>query len=319
MKTLIDNPEFAARFEQLARSRRDPPRHSAATARLHALAVAERAVHLGRLNGLDASELDRLHDLGLAHDLGKLRGAPHPEHSVTMLREHGIEDSGFLELVRFHDIALSWFRSSERGQPPSDKAWRKLAARVNLRHLCLLMVADRVDCPGGWKANRPTLWFLAEARRRGLLAEDLVLDEGPVAEPAPERCAGAALVRGASRERQVLLIRVRGEQVELPKGHSEPGEAPEQAAARELCEETGLLKAPPCESALGTLAYEVGDIVRRRKQVDYFVFEEEPAAAFGPPPQGTLELRWASAAELRNLPLVSEPLRSLLLRALTGE
>ena len=65
--------------------------------------------------------------------------------------------------------------AAQRGQAPSDKAWRRLSAEVNMRLLCLFMVADREDCPGGWRANEPTTWFIAEAQRRGLIGQ-LVLD-----------------------------------------------------------------------------------------------------------------------------------------------
>lgn len=38
------------------------------------------------------------------------------------------------------------------------------------------MVADRVDCPGGWRNNPPLVWFLDELRARGLVTERLELD-----------------------------------------------------------------------------------------------------------------------------------------------
>jgi hypothetical protein len=66
-------------------------------------------------------------------------------------------------------VALAWYRQAERGQPPSDRAWRKLTRRLDVWLLCIFMIADRVDCHGGWRANAPTLWFFEEALRRGLL------------------------------------------------------------------------------------------------------------------------------------------------------
>ena len=53
------------------------------------------------------------------------------------------------------------------------------------------------------------------------------------------RSAGGVVV---NRHRQVLLIErhIEGRhEVRLPKGHIEPGETPETAALREVCEETG--------------------------------------------------------------------------------
>lgn len=59
--------------------------------------------------------------------------------------------------------------------------------------------------------------------------------------PAPVECAGAVVVDDAGR---LLLVR-RGRAPalgtwSLPGGRVEPGETPEQAAAREVAEETGL-------------------------------------------------------------------------------
>jgi hypothetical protein len=85
------------------------------------------------------------------------------------LPRYGLTDAGFVELVRYHDVNLPWHISMTRGEPPSDKAWRKLASRADVFLLSVFMVADRVDCPGGWRANAPLVWFLAEAERRGLL------------------------------------------------------------------------------------------------------------------------------------------------------
>src|SRR5438034_730785 len=79
------------------------------------------------------------------------------------------------------------------------------------------LVADRVDCPGGWHANAPLVWFLDEARKRGFLNTELVLDlEGvpgtsSAAEPQDvlERSAGAALVCLQEGQPRLLVIRSR--------------------------------------------------------------------------------------------------------------
>ena len=51
--------------------------------------------------------------------------------------------------------------------------------KLDIRLLCLFMVADRVDCPGGWQANEPLVWFLDQVKQRNLLDLDLVIDNGP--------------------------------------------------------------------------------------------------------------------------------------------
>jgi ADP-ribose pyrophosphatase len=66
--------------------------------------------------------------------------------------------------------------------------------------------------------------------------------------------------------RQVLLVRqfrpvVQRETLELPSGHVELGESPEEAARRELLEETGYV-APHLE-LLGTLVPDVGRLANR--------------------------------------------------------
>jgi hypothetical protein len=39
------------------------------------------------------------------------------------------------------------------------------------------MVADRIDCPGGWKANEPLVWFVAEAKAKGYLEDPVFVDD----------------------------------------------------------------------------------------------------------------------------------------------
>jgi ADP-ribose pyrophosphatase YjhB (NUDIX family) len=57
-----------------------------------------------------------------------------------------------------------------------------------------------------------------------------------------ETSAGGVVFRLRDREPLVLLIRDPYENWGLPKGHLEAAETPQQAAAREVAEETGLTK-----------------------------------------------------------------------------
>ena len=183
MRSVFDIPKFSADFEQLAAVALNPERHSAPNALVHSQQVAERAAELGRLNGCTAAEVELLRNLGLVHDIGKITGTANPSASVDLLPSYGLTDPAFVELVKCHDTNLPWWIAVRRGQPPSDKAWRKLAARVDMKLLSLFMVADRVDYPGGCRANQALVWFLDECRRRQLVHIDaLVLD----LEPAPE-------------------------------------------------------------------------------------------------------------------------------------
>ncbi len=169
MNTLMHNVRFQSDFNALKRVSLNPRRHTAANAMEHSVEAARRAVELGRYNGCTAAEIDTLQTLGYVHDIGKLDGRPHPANSKARLPRYGLHDEGLAQLVKFHDVALPWYLSKRKGQAPGARAWRKLASRLDMRLLCLFTVADRVDCLGGWRANEPTVWFLAEARRRRLI------------------------------------------------------------------------------------------------------------------------------------------------------
>jgi ADP-ribose pyrophosphatase YjhB (NUDIX family) len=295
MTRLLDNPKFAAAYQRLASVSLNPRRHTAANAHAHSEAVAARAASLARANGVDAALLE---DLGRAHDIGKITGTARPEKSLEVLADCDITDPQLLALVKWHDTNLPWFNANKRGQPPSEKAWRRLAADVDVRTLALFMVADRVDAPPGWRRNAPLVWFLDQARERGLVGE-LALDQPGY--PA-EVSAGAVLV---DRDR-ALVIRVRAEGFEIPKGGIEWDELPEEAAMRELAEESGARGA-----ALGG---KLGHVTYGSKRVDYW---RATGGELGALPDRTRERRWITAGELATLPLVNADLRAILQRALT--
>jgi 8-oxo-dGTP pyrophosphatase MutT (NUDIX family) len=98
-------------------------------------------------------------------------------------------------------------------------------------------------------------------------------------------------------EGQILLVRqhrpvVGRETVELPSGHVDAGETPEQAATRELLEETGMVAANV--ELLGVLAPDVGRLTNR--MWCYFASDVRPAAGDVRREEG-IGLIQASAAE----------------------
>jgi ADP-ribose pyrophosphatase YjhB (NUDIX family) len=303
MTTLLDNPRFAAAYAQLAGVTLNPRRHTAANARAHSEAVATRAALLAHQNGCTEAEVQLLEDLGRVHDIGKISGTARPERSLEVLAGCGIADPQLLALVKWHDTNLPWFNAHTRGQPPTDKAWRRLASEVDVRLLALFMVADRVDAPPGWRRNAPLVWFLDQARTRGLVG-DLSLD---VPGHPSEVSAGAALVDDG----RVLVIRVRAEGYELPKGGIEWDELPDEAALRELREEAGVTSVLEAGRRLGHIDYAVATHDKRV----YYVAATSPAVELAAQHPRTRERRWVSLAEVATLPLVNEQLRPVLAAA----
>ncbi len=162
-------------------------------------------------------------------------------------------------------------------------------------------------------ATLRSTWFLSEANARGL-AGDLVLD---VDDHPSEVCAGAALVVRDGDGPAVLVIRTRSAGWELPKGGIEWDELPEEAAVRELREESGAAGELGAVAELGRLDYFLGaGRERRLKQVRYYVARALGELTLGDLPKRTWERCWLHAAEVDSAPLVSEDLRALLRAAL---
>jgi 8-oxo-dGTP pyrophosphatase MutT (NUDIX family) len=129
--------------------------------------------------------------------------------------------------------------------------------------------------------------------------------------------AGGALVRRTDGNDEVLLMRVRRQELELPKGGIEPGETPQAAAVREFHEETGIEGPLSAAELLGQIDYFVGEgDARALKRVVYFRLVADGALRFGPRPARTRELRWVTRAALDDTALVNEDLRAILLAAL---
>ncbi|MBE3574076.1 MAG: NUDIX hydrolase [Firmicutes bacterium] len=106
-----------------------------------------------------------------------------------------------------------------------------------------------------------------------------------------ERAAGGVVLACG---RVLVLRHARGEWI-LPKGHIEAGETPEQAAAREIREETGL--DVELLGRAGETAHEFtypGETERRHKTVIWFVARPRcwPASLQLQTEEGILEGRW---------------------------
>ena len=87
-----------------------------------------------------------------------------------------------------------------------------------------------------------------------------------------EHSAGGVVLRGPADQREVAYVQPRRGVNALPKGHPDPGETLEQAATREVREETGLVAAPM--GKLGDVRYWytlAGE--RVLKTVTFFLFE----------------------------------------------
>lgn len=86
---------------------------------------------------------------------------------------------------------------------------------------------------------------------------------------------GGVVYRHSTRgEIEVLLIRKKGGFWTLPKGQVKPGEAPHDAVAREIHEETGLTG--PIEAAIQEVSYTIiKDGVRLCKTVTYYLVQEQ--------------------------------------------
>ena len=86
-----------------------------------------------------------------------------------------------------------------------------------------------------------------------------------------EFSAGGVVIRRVEGEIEIALVSPREGIYALPKGHPDPGESLEQAAAREVREETGLL-AEPVEQ-LGEVRYWYRRSGRRiHKNVHFHLF-----------------------------------------------
>jgi 8-oxo-dGTP pyrophosphatase MutT (NUDIX family) len=86
-----------------------------------------------------------------------------------------------------------------------------------------------------------------------------------------EFSSGGLVIRNLNGRPHLAVVRVRDKILALPKGHPEPGESAQEAAQREVREETGL-EATPVEK-LGDVRYWYArDGDRVLKVVSFFLF-----------------------------------------------
>jgi 8-oxo-dGTP pyrophosphatase MutT (NUDIX family) len=127
-------------------------------------------------------------------------------------------------------------------------------------------------------------------------------------EPRREHSAGVVLYREHAGQRLYLLLDY-GRHWDFPKGHLEPGESPEQAALRELAEETGITTCqldPRYQKEISYFFRIKGQTVH--KTVTFFlakttedrvtVSHEHEGFAFLPAAEAEKRLTYASAKEL---------------------
>ncbi len=106
--------------------------------------------------------------------------------------------------------------------------------------------------------------------------------------PDLQRSAGGVV----ARDGELLLIALQdGRRWQLPKGHLEPGESPEDAAVREVREETGVTGRPV--ATLPTIDYWFVERGRRiHKQVDYFLLVYAAGSTADYDPREVSGARW---------------------------
>ena len=111
----------------------------------------------------------------------------------------------------------------------------------------------------------------------GVLKPKLILNKGSCSVPtafagSTEISVGAILVWRGEDELRTLMIRVRQRGFEIPKEHVERGELGQEAAVRELREETGLLTDVRMGPELRVVTYNFKRKRGRiRKRVHYFI------------------------------------------------
>ena len=117
----------------------------------------------------------------------------------------------------------------------------------------------------------------------------------------PEYSAGGVVYRPVEGGHEIVAVeRARHGDWSLPKGHLEKGETREQAAVREVEEETGIQAriVQPIDEVVYFYRRRDGTLVR--KSVYHFLMEAV-TTELGPPNWEVSEARWVDMAEAQNL------------------
>lgn len=100
----------------------------------------------------------------------------------------------------------------------------------------------------------------------------------------------------------IMLIRIRKDGLEIPKGHIENGESSEQAAIREIKEETNLISELKLIKHLGNITHQFEkehEIIQ--KETKYYLFESlnGEKLEFDKKPNKTREIAWLNEENIK--------------------
>jgi 8-oxo-dGTP pyrophosphatase MutT (NUDIX family) len=118
---------------------------------------------------------------------------------------------------------------------------------------------------------------------------------------AREIAAGGVVVHTSGGQPKYLLIRDGGENWGFPKGHIEPGESPEDAARREVEEETGL-SSLVVRGEIDTIDWYFrfrGRLVH--KVCSYYLMESNSAETSPQAAEGITECQWLTYDEANTM------------------
>lgn len=108
--------------------------------------------------------------------------------------------------------------------------------------------------------------------------------------PAEEQhSAGGIVVRG---EEVLLIATAGGRRWQLPKGHLEPGERPDEAAVREVREETGVSGRVLAPLQGIDYSFVERGLRRIQKHVDYYLLAFEGGSETDFDPEEVVAARW---------------------------
>lgn len=124
-----------------------------------------------------------------------------------------------------------------------------------------------------------------------------------------EISSGIALINLELNIPKLLLIRIRSNYYELPKGHLEENETLIEASIRELREETFLNSKINYVSDLGFIEYFYDKV--NSKKVYYYLFESIEEPFFEKRNKRLKEIRWIDNSEIDKISFVSTDLKKI--------